>query len=479
MATNVVSLLDHRGAPMARYDAGSVSRRTAGWLASRGTGPNREIAADLSTVLDRSRDLARNNPWARRAINAVVNNWIGSGIRAQWASARRQKRWTAWFESTAIDADGRLDGYGLQSLIARTAVESGAALIRKRPRRMTDGYSIPLQIQVLEPDWIDRGKNELTPTGYIVQGVEFNAMGQRVAYWLYPEHPGDVTHRHSVISEPKPAAEFMHVYRLDRPGQVHGMPWATGSYTRLRMLDDIHDAVLERQRQSACYMAFVRDMEPGMDGATSANPLVEKFEPGLIEILPPGKSIEFADPPAPPNHKDLELAVLLAVAADYGIPYEVMTGDLSRVNFSSARMGYQEFGRSIESWRWQLFAPQFLTPLTQWYLEAEAIAGYTGRPEVPLWTAPSRQIVDPAREIPAVRDAVRAGLKSLPQAIREQGFDPEILAKEHAAFLAVLDGLGIAFDSDARHAPNGPAVPPDPKDPDDAAQTETNTETDE
>lgn len=464
---------------MARYDAGSVSRRTAGWLASRGTGPNREIASDLSTVLDRSRDLARNNPWARRAIGAIINNWIGSGIRAQWASARRQKRWASWYESTAIDADGRLDGYGIQSLIARTVVESGAALVRKRPRRMTDGYSVPLQIQVLEPDWIDRSKNELTETGYIVQGIEFNSLGQRTHYWLYPEHPGDAIQRHSMISVPKPAAEFLHVYRLDRPGQVHGMPWATGAFTRLRMLDDIHDAVLERQRQSACYMAFVRDMEPGIDAAQSASTLVEKFEPGLIEILPTGKTIEFADPPAPPDNKQLELSVLLAVAADYGIPYEVMTGDLSRVNFSSARMGFQEFGRSIESWRWQLFAPQFLNPLVNWYLEAEAIAGYTGRPETPLWTAPARQIVDPAREIPAARDAVRSGLKSLPQAIREQGFDPAILAKEHAEYLALLDSLGIAFDSDGRHPTSGPVARADTEmdDPETPDSTETDTET--
>lgn len=51
-----------------------------------------------------------------------------------------------------IDADGRFDGYGLQSLIARTVVESGAALVRKRPRFASDGLVVPLQLQVLEPD---------------------------------------------------------------------------------------------------------------------------------------------------------------------------------------------------------------------------------------------------------------------------------------------------------------------------------------
>lgn len=474
-ATNVVPFVDSRGNPLARYDGANISRRTAGWNASRGTGPNRETQLDLGKLIDRHRDLARNNPWARRAISAIVNNWVGSGIRAQWGSARRQKRWTAWFESTDIDADGRHDGYGLTGLVARTVVESGAALVRKRPRYIEDGYAVPLQLQVLEPDWIDRAKNEsLADGGYIIQGVEFDRIGRRVRYWLFDHHPGDAVALRLVnpVSAPYDARDFLHVYRTDRPGQVHGVPWGAASILRLKNLDDYQDAQLERQRLAACFVTFVRDIEVG-DGSSGDYDVLDKLEPGAIEFLPPGKDVTFATPPQPENDQHFVTEIKLAVASDYGIPYEVMTGDLSRVNFSSARMGYQEFGRSIESWRWHLLAPQLLSPLTQWYLEAEAVAGYTGRPEVPLWTAPSRQIVDPAREIPAIREAVRSGLMSLPQAIRAQGYDPIVLAREHAEFVAVLDSLGIAFDSDARHGTTGPAVAPTPpKDNDDNADEE-------
>lgn len=461
-ATNVVPFVDSRGRPLARYDAANISRRTAGWTTSSGSGPNREIHTDLGRLIDRHRDLARNNPWARRAIGAIVNNWVGSGILAQWGSARRQKRWSSWFSSTRIDADGRFDGYGLQSLIARTVVESGAALVRKRPRFASDGLVVPLQLQVLEPDLIDRSKNETLSTGgYIIQGIEFDALGRRVAYWLFSHHPGDAVTLRLInpVSSRYDAREILHIYRVDRPGQVHGVPWGTGSMLRLRMLDDYQDAQLERQRLAACYAVFVRDSDAGEPSSADYS-ILDKLEPGAIEFLPPGKDVSFASPPQPENDEHFVLQILTSVAADYGIPYEVMTGDLSRVNFSSARMGYQEFGRSIESWRWQVFGAQLLAPIAEWYLEAEAVAGYTGRPEMPLWTAPSRQIVDPAREIPAIRDAVRSGLMSLPQAIRSMGFDPVVLAQEHAAFLVVLDSLGIAFDSDARHGTNGPPADP-------------------
>ena len=208
-------------------------------------------------------------------------------------------------------------------------------------------------------------------------------------------------------------------------------------------------------------MGFRRIPDPSLnDGQDSRDDyvLLDKLEPGAVEDLPPGWDIDFASPPQPEDDESFTKGILRAVASDYGIPYDVLTGDLSEVNFSSARMGFQEFSRNIETWRWQLLAPQFLVPLVGWYLDAEAIGGFNGRPEQPLWTAPSRQVVDPAREIPALRDAVRAGFMSLPQAIRAQGFDPLVLATEHAAYLATLDGLGIAFDSDGRHPTTGPAV---------------------
>ena len=466
-----------------QYDAGTVSRRTANWLA-RSTGPNREIETSLVKLRDRHRDLARNNPWARRAINAVINNAIGPGIRAQWSNTRRQKRWSEWFETTACDASGRLDGYGLQALALRTVVESGECLIRRRPRRPDDGLPVPLQLQILEPDYLDHAKTEALPSGgWISQGVEHDARGRRVAYWLFPEHPGDpITGTGAGQSARYPASEFLHIYRLERPGQVRGVPWGTGAMMRLRMLDDYQDAQLERQRLAACFVAFVRETDPTMETQDEYE-LLSKLEPGAIELLPPGKDVSFASPPQPNDDKEFTANVLRAVASDYGLSYEVLTNDLSNVNFSSARMGFQEFARNIDAWRWQMLAPQFLNPLAAWFLEAESLAGVTGKAETPLWTAPARTLVDPAKEVPALRDQVRAGFMSLPEAIRKMGYDPDLLIQEQAEFMGKLDALGISFDSDPRR--DNPAAMPmdeaaqsdaeaaaDPQEPTDTANAE-------
>ncbi|AHF03427.1 portal protein [Marichromatium purpuratum 984] len=400
---------------------------------------------------DRHRDLARNNPWVRKAIAAIVHNTIGHGVRAQWSTPEVQQRWSAWFESTAIDADGHHNGYGLQALILRTVVESGECLIRRRPRRPRDGLPLPLQIQVLEPDFLDTAKHEeLANGGIIRQGVEFDRLGRRVAYWLYPEHPGDAVRGVPGQSKRYGAEAFLHVYRLDRPGQVRGVPWGTGAMLRARMLDDYQDAQLERQRLAACYVAFVRDTELPADAAPLDDyELLDRLEPGAIELLPAGKDVSFASPPQPEDDERFTNQTLRAIAADYGIPFEVLTGDLSEVNFSSARMGQQEFARAIDVWRWQLLAPQAWDPIARWFAAALALDGLAPAGE-PRWSAPARTLVDPSREIPALRTAIRAGLISLPEAIRQAGYDPETLARDQAAYLDVLDRLGVRFDSDAR-----------------------------
>jgi capsid protein len=66
--------------------------------------------------------------------------------------------WKAWAGTTACDADGRHDFYGLQKLVMRAIVESGEVLVRRRFRLPEDGLPIPMQLQILEADYIDTSR---------------------------------------------------------------------------------------------------------------------------------------------------------------------------------------------------------------------------------------------------------------------------------------------------------------------------------
>jgi capsid protein len=150
------------------YDGARQGRRTEGWIAA-GTGANAEIAPALGRLRDRSRDLMRNNPYAAKAVTALVSNMVGTGLlprakAAEPAVAALADRLWLDFAATA-DADGLTDFAGLQALIVRSLVESGEVLVRLRERRSEDGLAVPLQLQVLEADHLDSGRQAELPGG--------------------------------------------------------------------------------------------------------------------------------------------------------------------------------------------------------------------------------------------------------------------------------------------------------------------------
>ena len=55
------------------YEGARIGRRTEGWTVA-GTSANAEIGTALLRLRDRSRDLVRNNPYASKAVQAVVGN---------------------------------------------------------------------------------------------------------------------------------------------------------------------------------------------------------------------------------------------------------------------------------------------------------------------------------------------------------------------------------------------------------------------
>ena len=257
------------------YEGASISRRTEGWR-TVGSDANAETRASLSVLRNRSRDLVRNNPYASKAVAVIANNVVGTGILPQ-AKARTKARTRviedlakAHLDTTAIDARGTLDFYGIQGQVIRTVVESGECLIRRRHRRPADGLPLPFQIQVLEPDFLDTSKDGPLPNngGVVKQGVQFDPIGRRTGYWLFSQHPGDAYSFRQLKSTFVPAADIIHVYRPDRPGQVRGVPWGSPVIIKLRDFDEYDDYQLLRQKIAACYTVFVYDDELGVGQAT-------------------------------------------------------------------------------------------------------------------------------------------------------------------------------------------------------------------
>ena len=131
------------------YEAADKGRRGKAFRLAKSTSVNSEVSAALVTLRDRSRNMVRNNGWARRAVEAITKHTIGDGIQpapdADLATCQLVKRlWSKWANSTACDWYGKTTFYGLQELAMRSIAESGEVLILRRWVMPDDNNPLPL-----------------------------------------------------------------------------------------------------------------------------------------------------------------------------------------------------------------------------------------------------------------------------------------------------------------------------------------------
>jgi len=445
------------------YEMAASGRRTQGWNRTSGDA-NAANSGVLSRGRDVARDLVRNNPYAESAVSTIVDHAVGWGIVAKPAKGATKAaqnlaadRWDRWAGTTACDADGRLDFAGLEKLVVRTVVESGECLVRRRWRLPEDGLPIPMQLQVLEPDYLDSTRDSTSPNGAVrqIQGIIFDGIGRRVAYQLFREHPGSSVPGLSGFgqSDRIPAEDVLHVFKQNRPGQIRGVSWFAPVALRLKEFDEYEDAALLKQKIAACLAVIITDADGSatpLGLSTPDKPDVDEIFPGMIANFPMGKTATVVDPPTVSEHAEFAQTMLRAIAAGFGVTYEDLTGDYGNLPFSAARMSRLRHWARVEDWRWRMLIPQFCDPVWKWAMQAAVIDGMPADPPAAEWTAPPMPMMDPTAEATALQNLMRIGALSWPEMQRERGYDPETVLAEIAEWNAKFDVAKVVFDMDPR-----------------------------
>lgn len=471
------------------YDGGSATgSRSRNWNPSA-AGPNSAATSNMALMRRRARDAVRNDPWAKTAVSKWVSNVIGTGMQPypqhpdEAVRKALKQLWSDW--TSESDADGNLDFYGQQALAARAMFTDGESLVRIRPRRASDGLSVPLQIQSLEGDHLPAELTRSLPGGNeIVNGVEFNAIGQRVAYHMWNRHPGESAG--SVLREIRriPADQIIHSFPVLRAGQVRGVSELATVLLRLKTLDNFDDAVAFRQEVSNLFAGFItkpESTESGIDPVTGGDAVydadgvpIATMEPGTMQELLPGEEVTFATPPgAPDSYAEFMRQQLMAAFASVGIPYELGTGDLRGISDRTLRVLVNEFHRMIEQYQWTVFIHQWCRRIWNAWIDAVALAGvipmggyYKNRREWlrVRWVPQGWAYFNPVQDVKAKSDEVRAGFKSRSGVILETGEDPETVMDEIRVDNKTADESDFIFDSDPRRSGKAASLPEAPSD---------------
>jgi lambda family phage portal protein len=464
------------GSGVPAYDAVSRSARLANWKYNN-SGPNSTITGALDVMQGRSRDMVRKNGLADGALEKMVDNYIGSGIKPLFKTADPEfnkflaKAWRRWTKEA--DANGEYDYYGLQALAARSMFEAGDVFKRFRPRRrgdMRSAMSVPLQLQVLESEFCPVSKNETLGAGRIIQcGIEFDAIGRKTNYWMYREHPYDMNLRRMSlgIPVPIPASQIVHVKSVKRPGMVRGEPWLARVLVKLNDLDKYDDAQLVRQQIAAMFAGFV---SPDIAGqfATEGDPddngvAVGDLEPGSMHAVAPGAEVRFSQPPSVgESYEAFNRQQHRYIAVAVGGLYEELSGDFTSGNDRTWRAAFNSFKRKMERLQYSIFVFQMCEPVLWQWAAMGIVSGIISPPAgVTIedicdadWFGPAFDYINPVQDIEAQRAEIRAGLSSRAQMVSRRGYDVEDIDNENSTDNARTDRLGLIYDSNAKHVSN-------------------------
>src|SRR5262245_866007 len=482
------------------YQAAKHSRLTAGW-SSMPTSSDSELTLDLAVLRARSRDLIRNASYAKRARTVVQNNIIGSGIgmQAHVMSSRDTLRqdvndaieaaWDDWMCAEYCHTGGAMHFHDMERALMGQVFDAGEVLVRLHYQAFGDS-PVPFSLELIEAErLVDESQmpvplSPMIPGMFVRMGVEVNQYGRALGYFIRNRHPGELRFHFGEFDtiERVPAEQIIHLRLVDRWPQTRAEPWLHTAARKLNDMDAYSESEVVAARAAASYIGTIESPEATTslgDEMPDGSEMIT-LEPGIVEKLAAGEKFELHSPNRPNTALDPFMRYMLReVAAGVGVSYEALSRDYSQSNYSSSRLALiddRDLWRFLQQWFIRSFRKRIHEQWLQQAIYARAIpaipvAEYVGDPlkfEKVMFKPRGWGWVDPEKEVKSFKEAITAGFTTLTDVIAQtgDGDDLEDKLRKRERELAMMEQMGLTFDTNPEvYMPPEPepAPPPEPK----------------
>lgn len=461
-------------AVLAHYDAAKPSphrkARRDNSSADTLVGKSAESLRNTMRYLDRNHDLVTG------ALSTMVNNIVGptgitpepqpqnpdGSINTEYALALTEA-YNDWARRPEVTWSH--DHSQTQRLICRSWLRDGEAFVQRLigPVAYLDhGTRVPYSQELMEADMVpmhyDNGSN-------IRQGIQRNAWGRAVLYWVLKDKPGDMLTLATDAVKSIDAARMLHIAVRERIGQLRGISKFASVITRMEDLKDFEESERIAAKVAAMLCAYVKRQAPmdagyeePVDPATGEK-VARSFgmAPGMIiDTLVAGEEIGLIDTKRPnPNLIMWREGQLRAFAAGIGASYSSISRNYDGT-YSAQR---QEL---VEQWvnyaaLTDQFVEMYMRPTWEDFVLAADLSGVVpiprglkpGTAANCLYVAPSMPWIDPLKEISAWVMAVQAGFASEYEVMRKRGVSPDEVMRQVKAWRTKTAEMGLVFNSDA------------------------------
>lgn len=481
----MASILDQYGRPVqsGRYvpsasrDAGAYRGSIANWRPARIVNVHGEIR-ERQTSQARAADLAANDWSAKSGLRAIADNAIGTGLvpksaiphkilgisKADAASLGEKLEWAFSIWGQEAHASGLMHFEDLQYLGISSILRVGEMLhlpVMLPAANAGGARQFGLAIQDMRPERLCTPADRQTDLS-IRDGIEFTAYGKPIAYWIACPPPSlvSVDQQHlfsdSFVRRPSHIGHrqnVFHLFRHEQEEQIRGLSQLATGMKLFRNLNDALESELFAQVIAASFPVFI-GLENG--GTQLPSDIQESYglspqeadrreievEPGTVIFGNPNEKPQVLESKRPSsNFASFVEIIQRSLAAMLGIPYESLTKDFSKTNYSSMRAALNEAWKLYLFYR-RWFARLYAQPIWEMVIEeaylrnflglADDIAAmdaalgfYEGRQYwcSATWTGPAKGFIDPVKEIEATIKALDARLMTYADAWAERGGD--------------------------------------------------------
>lgn len=447
--------------------------------------------SNQAKLVGRARNICYQNSYGKAGLRVLRQNIVGEhGIRLQSqvvdadgkidqkVNTAIEDLWRDFSRPQNCDSAGRKDMLSLQMIALNALVTDGEFFFQKHKDK-----SLPYGLQLSEVDALRippsaTNRYRLDTEGQVYKnGIIFDKKTNKPLWYClnqdkinyYDMSPDKHTQKIN-------ATKMIHGFQQDATGQVRGVPLGQTASETLYMIGKYAEAALQNARVGAAKVGFFTQKSDSPPPTTAkvddkGNPIYDEdgnmvlqsamdnvkidLIGGSASVLPTGVGFEAWNPEYPRSEFESFMKVMLRSASvGFSIPYSDISGDLSDVNYSSMRQGALEIRANYKIIQ-NLLIQYLMAPLySEWLVsvlmrEMLVVDGRTMTidmyPELhkPTWAPKRWAWIDPRSEAIANQIAMKSGLKSPSQIIKDMGGDPDEVWKSIAQDIEVMKDIGL------------------------------------
>jgi lambda family phage portal protein len=504
---NPVQILDSAGRPMpsaASYKASdSLSQELKCWAPPL-TSADKAMLPEKAKAEGRAKDLVRNNGYARGAVQNQKDRIVGAKyqlqlkplykllgidakVAAQWASIVEVA-----FHAWANDPDCWVDAQRKRTFTqfiregAATEMVQGECFTVRQWRPSPTGYATCFTS--VEPERVSnpngyglQNREVLLPNGNRLRaGVEFDAWGAAVAYYIRTRHPQDFgpvggglqgQWDRVTVTNDFGWRQVIHLFEPEGADQTRGFSTMASTLQKLKMMDIQEDLELQLSQLSTAFAMYIktplgRQRAKEIIGADEGPAAQQAFMQMCMEaqeahygakglsingvklpVLYPDDEIGVLQPHNQArDHEQFKEGLMRQNARGWGMSFEEASGDFSKTSYSSARAAMQIAWSYVLSKRANIADKQATLMFRLWFDEAivrgsiPLPAGVKYWPDNSIemgqkfswltncnWLGAGKIVIDEFKQAKANEVALGTFQAGLPDILAENGTDTETL----------------------------------------------------